>query len=142
MGYTIKDLLDENGNIRKLPKGFSTIEIKGPNRVLIFNDKFSILLVRVYKNIFASRISTRKTVLYKFLKTDDEIITEEGKINVGREDYLRKALDKVIKEIEENFETEKAKDVLFYLYLIRGCIKGDKSSCNELQDLVYFETVK
>ncbi|QIW25206.1 hypothetical protein EWF20_14340 [Sulfolobus sp. S-194] len=140
MGYKIEDLISENGNIKRIPKGFSVIEIRGPNRVILFNKNLSILLVKVYKNIFASRIAKKGSVQYKFLTTDDEIIDNNIVVS-ERESIITNALDKVIMEIEEKIDTQKSKEILFYLYLIRGCLKGDKSSCNELHEQIYFETL-
>ncbi|BAB67538.1 hypothetical protein STK_24270 [Sulfurisphaera tokodaii str. 7] len=140
MGYKIEDLINENGNIKRIPKGFSAIEIRGPNRVILFNKNLSILLVKVYKNIFASRIATKRGVQYKFLTANDEIISY-GKVISEKENIIATALDKVIVEIGEKIDTEKSKEILFYLYLIRGCLKGDKSSCNELHEQIYFETL-
>lgn len=141
MEYKIEDIVDENGKLKRVPKGLSSIEIKGPDRIVLFNDDISILLVKIYKDIFAARISSKRRVFYKFIKSNEELPLDKDKV-VKREDYLINALDKVINDVESYMETERSKETIFYLYLIRGCIKGDKSSCNELQDLLYFETVE
>lgn len=138
MEYKLSKIIDENGNLRSLPKGFSAIELGNTNKLMLINPtkKINIILIRVYKDVYATRILYKDKVYYKFLKYEEDLL------NVGRKDnYLEKALTEVIRKLEEKFDVEKTKDVLYYLYLIRGCAKGDKSSCYELKDFVEYETV-
>lgn len=138
MEYKLSKIIDENGNLRSLPKGFSAVELGNTNKLMLINPtkKINIILIRVYKDVYATRILYKDKVYYKFLKYEEDLL------NVGRKDnYLEKALTEVIRKLEEKFDVEKTKDVLYYLYLIRGCAKGDKSSCYELKDFVEYETV-
>ncbi|MBP1357250.1 MAG: hypothetical protein JZD40_02010 [Sulfolobus sp.] len=138
MEYKLSKIIDENGNLKSLPKGFSAIELGNTNKLMLINPtkRINIILTRVYKDVYATRILYKDKVYYKFLKY------EENLLNVDRKDsYLEKALTEVIRKLEEKFDVEKTKDVLYYLYLIRGCAKGDRSSCYELKDFVEYETV-
>ena len=137
MKYKISNILDEDGNLKSIPKGFSAIELESKKIMLINTEKkINILLVRVYKDIYAARILQGNKVQYKFLKYEDELTARKG------ENYLIKALNEIIRKVEERFDIEKSKDVLYSLYLLRGCIKGDKNSCSELQDYIEFETIE
>jgi len=137
MRYKISNILDEEGNLKSIPKGFSAIELESKKIMLINTEKkLNILLIRVYKDIYAARILQNNKVQYKFLKYGDELTTRK------EENYLIKALNEVIRKIEERFDVEKSKDILYSLYLLRGCIKGDKNSCSELQDYIEFETIE
>ena len=138
MEYKISNLLDENGNLKKVPKGFSAIELENSKKLMLINaeKKLNIILVRVYKDVYATRMLHGNKVLYKFLRYDENLF----KLNRG-ENYMVKALNEIIRKVEERFDVEKSKDILYYLYLVRGCIKGDKSSCSELEDYVEFETI-
>lgn len=136
MRYKISDLLDEDGNLKKVPKGYAVIEFENSKKVMFINieKNLNILLVKVYKNIYAARISHDSTVKYKFLRYHDELINSEK-----GENYMIKALNEIIRKVEERFDVEKSKDILYSLYLVRGCIKGNKSSCSELEDYVDYE---
>jgi len=137
MRYKISNILDEEGNLKNVPKGFSAIELESKKVMLINTEKkINILLVRVYKDIYATRILQGDKVQYKFLKYEDEVVTRKG------ENYLIKALNEIIRKVEERFDIEKSKDILYALYLLRGCIKGDKNSCGELQEYIEFETIE
>jgi len=138
MEYKISNLLDENGNLKKVPKGFAAIELENNNKVMLINaeKKLNIILVRVYKDIYATRILHGNKVQYRFLRYNENLINLNN-----RENYMVKALNEIIRKVEEKFDLEKSKDILYYLYLVRGCIKGDRASCSELEDYVEFETI-
>lgn len=139
MEYKLRDIVDDNGEVVNVPKGFSAIMLD--KRLMLIRGRNSIILVKVFKNLYAMRAVINGKTYYRFVTYDSKII-ENGSIVLPRrykDNNIMKALDLVIRKLEEVEDIDKIKDAIFYLYLAKNCLKGDKQSCTELEEQLFFE---
>ena len=139
MEYKLRDIVDDNGEVINVPRGFSAILLG--KRLMLIRGGNSIVLVKVFKNVYAMRIVVNNKAYYRFATLDTTII-ENGNIVVPKRHKngnIVRALDLVIRKLEEVDDIDKIRDVIFYLYLVKNCLKGDKQSCNELDEQLFYE---
>ena len=133
MEYKISDLIDEDGNLRSVPKGFTALLVN--KRLLLIKGNMSAVIVKVYKDVYAVRAKIGNKVKYFFVRSDWTIIKGGRLILNDKREIILDTLEDVIMKLEDFDEIDKVKDSLFALYLIKNCLKGDDSSCNELENL-------
>ncbi|BCU70306.1 hypothetical protein [Stygiolobus caldivivus] len=139
MEYRLRDIVNDEGEVVSVPKGFSAIMLG--KRLMLIKGRNSILLVKVFKNVYAMRVVIHRKTYYRFVTYDSKIIENDNIVLPRRkkDNNITKALDVVIRKLEEVEDIDKIKDAIFYLYLAKNCLKGDKQSCSELEEQLFFE---